>query len=153
MNLLSATKRMRLSFRDLPAWTPIIGSPAMYLCLGVQKNKKKAAAVATRQRVTISLIWARESLRWSNWCTACPNEVSDSQTEDILLAGSDDMPWKTMIKSAANQFAMDQFLELNSALQHPTVIASMMVKGGVKPGIALQFVSNIKRFQQEAKKP
>jgi hypothetical protein len=43
-------------------------------------------------------------------------------------------------------------VELNSILQHPKVTAELMVKGGVKPGIALQFVSNIKKFQQEAKK-
>lgn len=52
---------------------------------------------------------------------------------------------------AANQFALDQFLKLNSILQHPKVAADLMVKGGVKPGIALQFVSNIKKFQQETK--
>ncbi|KAK3899187.1 hypothetical protein C8A05DRAFT_46676 [Staphylotrichum tortipilum] len=60
--------------------------------------------------------------------------------------------WREALQ-AANQFAMDQFLELNSILQHPKVTAELMVKGGVKPGIALQFVSNIKKSQQEAKKP
>jgi hypothetical protein len=59
--------------------------------------------------------------------------------------------WREALQ-AANQFAMDQFLELNSILQHPQVTADLMVKAGVKPGIALQFVSNIKKFQQEAKK-
>jgi hypothetical protein len=59
--------------------------------------------------------------------------------------------WKEALQ-AANQFALDQFLKLNSILQHPKVAADMMVKGGVKPGIALQFVSNIKKLQQEAKK-
>ncbi|KAK4236845.1 hypothetical protein C8A03DRAFT_16546 [Achaetomium macrosporum] len=59
--------------------------------------------------------------------------------------------WREALQ-AANQFALDQFLELNSILQHPTVAANLMIKGGVKPGIALQFVSNIKKFQQEAKR-
>ncbi|KAF6808440.1 hypothetical protein CPLU01_15673 [Colletotrichum plurivorum] len=60
--------------------------------------------------------------------------------------------WREALQ-AANQFAMDQFLELKSILKHPKVAADLMVKGGVKPGIALQFVSNINKFQQEAKKP
>jgi hypothetical protein len=50
---------------------------------------------------------------------------------------------------AANQYAMDQFLELNSILQYPKFTVELMVKGGVKPGIALQFVSNIRKFQRE----
>lgn len=58
--------------------------------------------------------------------------------------------WREALQ-AANQFALDQFLELNSILQHPRVAADFMAKGGVKPGIALQFVSNIRRFQHEGK--
>ncbi|KAL0929600.1 uncharacterized protein CTRU02_215498 [Colletotrichum truncatum] len=58
-----------------------------------------------------------------------------------------DDKWREALQ-VANQFAMDQFLELNSILKHPKVAADLMVKGGVKPGIALQFVSNVKRFQQ-----
>jgi hypothetical protein len=58
--------------------------------------------------------------------------------------------WREALQ-AANQFALDQFLELNSILQHPRVAADLMVKGGVKPGIALQFGSNIRRFQHEGK--
>ncbi|KAL5903028.1 hypothetical protein ACKVV7_011463 [Pyricularia oryzae] len=58
--------------------------------------------------------------------------------------------WKEALQ-AANQFAMDQFLELNSILKHPKVAADLMVKGGVKAGIALQFVSNINKFRQETK--
>ncbi|KAH8749367.1 hypothetical protein F5883DRAFT_695121 [Diaporthe sp. PMI_573] len=54
--------------------------------------------------------------------------------------------WREALQ-AANQLALDQFLELNSILQHPKVAADLMVKGGVEPGIALQFVSNIKKFQ------
>ncbi len=46
---------------------------------------------------------------------------------------------------------MDQFLELNTILQHPKVAAELMVKNGVNPGIALQFVSNIRKFQREGK--
>lgn len=56
--------------------------------------------------------------------------------------------WREALE-AANKFAMEHLIELNSALQHPETITSMMVKGGVKPGSALQFVSNIRRFQQE----
>lgn len=47
---------------------------------------------------------------------------------------------------------MDQFLELNTILQHPKVVAELMVKRGVQPGIALQFVSNVQRFQREEQK-
>ena len=46
-----------------------------------------------------------------------------------------------------NKFTLDQFLELNSILQHLKVATDLIVKGGVKLGIALQFVSNIKKFQ------
>ena len=52
----------------------------------------------------------------------------------------------------ANQVAMDQFLELNTILQHPKVVADLMVKNKVQPGIVLQFVSNIKKFLREEKK-
>ncbi|KAF6785557.1 hypothetical protein CSOJ01_15571 [Colletotrichum sojae] len=44
--------------------------------------------------------------------------------------------WREALQ-AANQFAADQFLELNSILKHLKVAADLMVKGGVKPGIAL----------------
>ncbi len=47
---------------------------------------------------------------------------------------------------------MDQDLELNSILQYPTVVAELMVKNGVKPGITLQFVSNIQKVQREERK-
>jgi hypothetical protein len=52
----------------------------------------------------------------------------------------------------ANQVAIDQFPELNIILQHPKVVADLMVKQGVRLGIALQFVSNIKKFQREEEK-
>ncbi|PVH75292.1 hypothetical protein DL98DRAFT_551725 [Cadophora sp. DSE1049] len=51
----------------------------------------------------------------------------------------------------ANQVAIDQFLELNTILQHPKVVADLMVKLKVPPGIALQFVSNIKKFLREGR--
>ncbi|KFY26196.1 hypothetical protein V491_01425 [Pseudogymnoascus sp. VKM F-3775] len=57
--------------------------------------------------------------------------------------------WRSALQTA-NKVAMDQFLELNTILQHPKVVAELMVKHGVKPGIALQFVSNVQRFQREA---
>jgi hypothetical protein len=58
--------------------------------------------------------------------------------------------WRNALQ-VANQVAMDQFLELNTILQHPKVVAQLMVKKGVNPGIALQFVSNIKNFQRQEK--
>lgn len=58
--------------------------------------------------------------------------------------------WRRALQTA-NQVATDQFFELNTILQHPKVVADLMVKKGVSPGIALQFVSNIKRFQRQAK--
>jgi hypothetical protein len=51
----------------------------------------------------------------------------------------------------ANQVAINEFLELNTILQYPKVVAELIVKKGVKPGIVLQFVSNIKKFLREEK--
>ena len=59
--------------------------------------------------------------------------------------------WRKALQ-VANQVAMEQFLELNTTLQHPKVVADLMVKNKVPPGIALQFVSNIKRFLREEEK-
>ncbi|KAK1480547.1 hypothetical protein CCUS01_16205 [Colletotrichum cuscutae] len=70
---------------------------------------------------------------------------------DWILQQVKSETWREALQ-VANQFAMDQFLELNSILKHPKVAADLMVKGGVKPGIALQFVSNINKFRQETKK-
>jgi hypothetical protein len=58
--------------------------------------------------------------------------------------------WRNALQ-IANQVAMDQFLELNTILQHPKVVADLIVKLKVPPGIALQFVSNIKKFLREEK--
>jgi len=58
--------------------------------------------------------------------------------------------WRNALQTA-NQVAMDQFLELNTILQHPKVVTDLMVKLKVPPGIALQFVSNIKKFLREEK--
>ena len=58
--------------------------------------------------------------------------------------------WRNALQ-IANQVAMDQFLDLNTILQHPKVAAQLMVKNKVQPGIALQFVSNIKKFLREEK--
>jgi hypothetical protein len=58
--------------------------------------------------------------------------------------------WRSALQ-IANQVAMNEFLELNTILQHLKVVAKLMVKNGVKPGIALQFVSNIKKFLREEK--
>jgi hypothetical protein len=49
----------------------------------------------------------------------------------------------------ANQVAIDQFLELNTILQYPKVVAELIVKNKVQPDIVLQFVNNIKKFLQE----
>ena len=51
----------------------------------------------------------------------------------------------------ANQVAINHFLELNTILQHSEVVADLMEKKGVAPGITLQFVSNIKKFQRQEK--
>jgi hypothetical protein len=53
--------------------------------------------------------------------------------------------WRHALQ-VANQVAIDQFLELNTILQYPKVVADLMVKNRVALGIALQFVSNIKKF-------
>jgi hypothetical protein len=58
--------------------------------------------------------------------------------------------WRNVLQ-IANQVAINKFLELNTILQHPKVVAKLMVKKGVKPGITLQFVSNIKKFLREEK--
>ncbi|KFA51017.1 hypothetical protein S40293_10156 [Stachybotrys chartarum IBT 40293] len=71
-------------------------------------------------------------------------------TWGLTQVGSD--RWRNALQSA-NQVAMDQFLELNTVLQHPKLVADLMVKKGVQPGIALQFVSNVKKFQREGEKP
>lgn len=59
--------------------------------------------------------------------------------------------WRSALQ-IANKVAMDQLLELNTVLQHPKVVAELMVKNGVKPGIALQFVTDVERFQREEQK-
>jgi hypothetical protein len=64
------------------------------------------------------------------------------------LAQVESERWRQALQ-IANQVAMNQFLELNTILQHPKVAVELMVKNKVAPGIALQFVSNIKKFQRE----
>jgi len=64
------------------------------------------------------------------------------------LAQVESERWRQALQ-IANQVAMNQFLELNTILQHPKVVVELMVKNKVAPGIALQFVSNIKKFQRE----
>jgi hypothetical protein len=59
--------------------------------------------------------------------------------------------WRNALQ-IANWVAMDQFLELNTILQHLEVVAKLTVKNKVQPGIALQFVSNIKKFLRQEKK-
>jgi hypothetical protein len=59
--------------------------------------------------------------------------------------------WRSALQ-VANQVALDQFLELNTIRQHPKIVVDLMLKNGVRPGVALQFVSNIKKFQREQEK-
>ncbi|RDL36560.1 Uncharacterized protein BP5553_05912 [Venustampulla echinocandica] len=58
--------------------------------------------------------------------------------------------WRNALQ-IANQVAIDQFLELNTILQHPKVVAELIVKNKVLLSITLQFMSNIKKFLQEEK--
>jgi hypothetical protein len=60
--------------------------------------------------------------------------------------------WWGRALQIANQVAIGQFLELNTVLQHSKVVAELMVKNKVAPGIGLQFVSNTKIFQREVGK-
>lgn len=46
----------------------------------------------------------------------------------------------------ANEVTINQFLELNTILYQPKDVIKLMEKNSVVPGIALQFVSNIKIF-------
>ncbi|KAH6702781.1 hypothetical protein BKA61DRAFT_560880 [Leptodontidium sp. MPI-SDFR-AT-0119] len=64
------------------------------------------------------------------------------------LAQVESERWRQALQ-IRNQVAMNQFLELNTILQHLKVVVELMVKNKVAPGIALQFVSNIKKFQRE----
>jgi hypothetical protein len=67
----------------------------------------------------------------------------------LTKVGSD--RWKTALQ-VANQVAIDQFPELNTLRQHPKVVADLIVKNRVKLGLALQFLSNVKKFQREQEK-
>jgi hypothetical protein len=58
--------------------------------------------------------------------------------------------WRNALQFA-NEVAIDQFLELITILKHPKVVADLMVKLKVSPGIALQFVSNVEKFMREEK--
>ena len=59
--------------------------------------------------------------------------------------------WRNALQ-IANQVVMDQFIGLNTILQYSKVVADLMLKNKVQPGITLQFVSNIKKFLREEKK-
>ena len=58
--------------------------------------------------------------------------------------------WRQELEKAT-RIALGQYLELNSVFEHPKPILDLMVKGGVKSGVALQFVSkpNIKQWWKE----
>ena len=59
--------------------------------------------------------------------------------------------WKRHLQFA-NQVAIDHFLELNTVRQYPILVARFMETRKVPPGIALQFVSNVKKYLQEGRK-
>jgi len=48
--------------------------------------------------------------------------------------------WREALQ-IANRFALGQYLELNPILQHPKVAADLIVKGGAKTGIIIQFIA------------
>ena len=58
--------------------------------------------------------------------------------------------WRNALQ-ITNRVAINQFLKLNIILQHLKVVANLIVKLKISPGIALQFVSNIKKILQEGK--
>jgi len=59
--------------------------------------------------------------------------------------------WRAELEQA-NTVALDQCLELNSVLQHPKTALDLLIKGGVKAGVALQWVSksNIGKWWKES---
>lgn len=83
-------------------------------------------------------------------CRASKSSCGYSPEEDILGDRKDKLEeyynwtlsqvtsdrWRMELE-AASQFAMEEFLELNSILQHQKLIFDLMVRGGIKPGIAL----------------
>lgn len=67
------------------------------------------------------------------------------------LAQTEDEAWKTGLR-ACNDCAMDNLLDVNAVLQYPLTVVDLLTDGGVKRGIALQFVSkiNIERWWKES---
>ncbi|KAI4599592.1 hypothetical protein KJ359_001689 [Pestalotiopsis sp. 9143b] len=67
------------------------------------------------------------------------------------MAQTEDEVWKMGLR-ACNDCAMDNLLDLNAVLQYPLTVVDLLNDGGVKRGIALQFVSkiNIERWWKES---
>ncbi|KAL0929587.1 uncharacterized protein CTRU02_215486 [Colletotrichum truncatum] len=59
--------------------------------------------------------------------------------------------WRAALQVAIT-WSLHEYLDLNTIKQHPKDTAALMVAGGVKAGIAWQFVSNVRVFQQETRK-
>ena len=106
-------------------------------------------AVSHNHHTEGTLVGARRNPRGSGEGATCPlcvsNELALLPRYLSIRAQVESGRWRHALQ-IANQVAIDQFLELNTIWQHPKVVAELMVKNGVKPGIALQFVSSIKKF-------
>jgi hypothetical protein len=108
----------------------------------------------------------------SSECRPCKDHckhgcASQSPSQDLIILGdraqrleeygswteaqTESDEWRTDIK-AGNCFAVSQRFELNSVLQNPPTVVSFMVKGGVKAGVALQFMNkkNIEKWWEKA---
>ncbi|KAF6789331.1 hypothetical protein CMUS01_16343 [Colletotrichum musicola] len=99
------------------------------------KSKKKgqsATEARKLQRTADTGLWAR--VYKHHRCRGKHCKLEEYCSWNLQQVKSD--KWREALQ-AANQFAADQFLELNSILKHLKVAADLMVKGGVKPGIAL----------------
>ncbi|KAH6653417.1 hypothetical protein BKA67DRAFT_660042 [Truncatella angustata] len=97
----------------------------------------------------------------SNQCGSCSESdtfrIAGDRAEklreycDWTLAQTQDVSWRAELR-VGNKHATDNFLELNSILQFPKVATDVLVRKGVKIGVALQFVSktNIEKWWRES---
>ncbi|WYZ38365.1 hypothetical protein EsH8_III_000279 [Colletotrichum jinshuiense] len=67
------------------------------------------------------------------------------------MAQVEDGGWRAALQVVID-VALAEYLDLNTMMQHPKDIVALLASCGVKLGIAWQFVSNIRTFQQETKK-
>lgn len=137
----------------------------------IKKNMKEGEKFEDVQNIEIPADIRNKILRMSKkrkangdaGCRSCKSNVSPggSHTEPLFISGDptekmrDYCTWNLMdVQSdrhrggmeAANQFAMEELLDLNSIHQHPNAVKDAMVAKGVPLGSALRFVSNIPRF-------